>query len=526
MMSSSCAATGLDPEPKPSFRQAPLSNSPFRARNWNIASAIFLFTARVIAAIAQLKYIERFFGGPFSGLTVVSNQVLLYVTLLELGLSQAAISFLYEPILSGDSERTSALLTALRSDMRRLIAIGSLVVFPVLAIYGRFLHSRVPYSTIVAALWMVAITAFIQLSAVHFQSYLNAAERLGWVNLILGCGYLVKTAIGLAVAVYFGEYLWLPGTIALLTIVEFLLLRLAFTRHFPQFRPDKSQWAINTIRHRARFALIHKVSGVAYYQSDFIILSLTAGLIAVKNYAKYQYISAALLSIMGTVAIAVTASFAYSQLKKQAEARFRQYAQLQFVVAVLGAIACLGFFYVSPDVVRWAFGQAEIVGRWPLVLFAAALFLNVVKIADDMMITARGAFRPGYGIPIAEVPIYITLGVLLSDRFGFVGILVASAATNLLISVLVKGILLSRPVFDASRARWFTRRALNVGMALLLVTPLMPLHWAAERAFSSAILRVGFWCGSALIYGFLILRVFAVRSGGTDALISSPEMEP
>lgn len=526
MMGSSCAAAGLDSGTAPSPREERLSSATSNARSWNIASAIFLFTARVISAIAQLKYIERYFGGSFSGLTVVSNQVLLYVTLLELGLSQAAISFLYEPILHRENDRTSALLTALRSDMRRLIAMGSLAVFPVLAIYGRLLHTQVPYGTIVSALWLVAVTAFIQLAAVHFQSYLNAAERLGWVNLILGSGYLVKTAIGLAIAVRFHQYLWLPGAIALLTIAEFLLLKLAFTRHFPQFRPAIAQWASQTIRDRARFALIHKISGVAYYQSDFIILSLTAGLIAVKNYAKYQYISAALLSVMGTVAIAVTASFAYSQMRKQAEARFRQYAQLQFVVAMLGAIACLGFFYVSPEIVRWAFGQAEIIGRWPLILFAVALFLNVVKIADDMMITARGAFRPGYGIPIAEVPIYISLGVFLSRRFGFEGILVASAVTNLIISVLVKGILLSRVVFDASRTRWFTRRAVNVGMALLLGTPLLPLHSAINWAFPSAILRVSSWCGSALLYGFMVLRVFASRSRGSGALVSSPELEP
>lgn len=526
MMDRSSAAVDLTPELEPSPGQAPLPKALFGARSWNVASAIFLFTARVIASIAQLKYIERHFGGSFSGLTVVSNQVLLYVTLLELGLSQAAISFLYEPILNRDHDRTSALVTALRSDVRRMVAIGSLAVFPLLAIYGRFLHSQVLYGTIVSSLWLIAITALIQLAAVHFQSYLNAAERLGWVNLILGAGYLGKTAIGLAIALHFHQYLWLPGAICLLTVVEYLLLKLAFNRHFPQFRPAASPQAALTIRDRARFALIHKVSGVAYYQSDFIVLSLTAGLIAVKNYAKYQYISAALLSVMGTVAIAVTASFAYAQLRQNAQARFLQYARLQFVVAMLGATACLGFFFVAPDVVRWAFGQAEILGRWPLILFALALFLNVVKIADDMMITARGAFRPGFGIPIAEVPIYITLGVLLSRRFGFEGILVASAATNLLISVLVKGFVLSRRVFDASPAQWFARRAISVGAALIFVAPLLPLHWAVDRAFASSIPRAAFWCGSALLYAFVILWAFVNRSRGSSVWIASPELEP
>jgi hypothetical protein len=525
MTGSSYATAGLIPRPKNRLRLASFSRVTLSARGWNVVSAVFLFTARAIASIAQLKYIEQNFGGSYSGLTVVSNQILFYITLLELGLAQAAVSFLYEPIRRRDHETTSALVIALRFGMRRLILFGSLAIFPALVIYARFLHSRVPYATIVVALCLVAMSAFGQLASVHFQAYLNAGERLRWVNLILGAGYLIKTAIGLALALHSHEYLWLPLTISVLTVLEFLGLKLAFARQFPEFRPTEWQWAAVTIRQRARFALIHKIAGVAYYQSDFIILSLTAGLLVVKDYAKYQYVSAALFSVIGTVSIALTSSFAHGQLSRPSEARFGEYARLQFGAALLGVAALLGYFYVAPVAVRWAFGQVEIIGPWPLALFGAALFLNIVKIADDMMITARGAFRAGYGIPIVEVPIYITLGVLLSRRFGFCGILVASIATNLLISVLVKGFLLSRQVFDATRLQWFARRSLNVGKALLLSSPLILLHWLTARTFSAPALQVASWCGGTFLYGFVVFRILALRSTGAAAFIPSAEAE-
>lgn len=493
------------------------------ARVWNAGSAFFLFATRVIAAIVQLRVVEKYFGGSFSGLTVVSNQVLVYVTLLELGMAQAAISFLYEPILNRDHVRASALVLALRSSVHRVVLIGSFAIFPALAIYAHFLHSQVPYSTTISALWLVAAGAFMQLGSVHFQAYLNAAERLGWVNLILGIGFLVKTAIGLLLALHLRRYLYLPATISVLTIAEFFSLKFAFSKQFADFRKTEWREAAATIRLRAGFALIHKVAGLAYYQSDFIVLSLTLGLTAVKDYAKYQYISAALLSIIGTVSIAVTSSFAYSLLSRTAEERFAVYSRLQLGASVLATMAFLGYFYAAPDVVRLAFGNGELIGRLPLTLFGLALFLNTVKFADDMVIVAKGAFRIGYGIPICEAPLYISLGVLLTRRFGFPGILVASIVTNLLISVFVKGLVLSREVFDSSRRRWFVGRAVNVALAALLISPLMGLHYLIDYSVSAGLARSAWWCGISLLYGLIILRKSDLAVAGRLAPIQTQE---
>src|SRR6185437_15373521 len=115
-------------------------------------------------------------------------------------------------------------------------------------------------------------------------------------------GYLLKTGIGLPLALYWNDYLLLPGTVALLTAGEYLSLRIAFHRGFPQFRPVDWRDAAREIRGRARFVLIQRVAGLAYYQSDFVILSVTTSLLMVWNYAKFQYVSAALLAVVGLVA--------------------------------------------------------------------------------------------------------------------------------------------------------------------------------------------------------------------------------
>lgn len=477
-----------------------------KAHFWNAFSAVFLFAARVAVSVIQLRYVEQIWGGAYSGLNVLSNQVLLYVTLLELGLAQAAISFLYGPLLRREHLTASAIVLAVRHDVRRFIVFGALAVFPVLVVYAHFVHAAIPLTTAISTLWLIALAGFVQLAAVHYQVYLNAAERLGWVNLILGMGYLVKTSVGLFLALHFHQYLLLPGATAALTLGEFACLRYAFHRSFPTFCNADWKQAAQSIRQRARYALIHKIAGLAYYQSDFIILSLTASLVVVKDYAKYQYASAALLSMVSTIATALTSTFARGLLYRGAESRRRHYFSVQFAAALVAAVLMVGYFFAAPRLVFLAFGQAPAIGWFGLGLFCVALFLNIVKTVDDMMLNSKGAFRIGFWIPILEVPLYIALGVFLSHSYGFVGVLLASILTNLTVSVFIKGFVLAEKVFDCDARHWFFGRALNAIRALALALPLVALHSAINAGTRSANLQIAAFSALAAAYGFLILR--------------------
>lgn len=496
-----------------------------RAHTWNALSAVYLFAARVAISVVQLRVVEHLWGGAYSGLNVLSNQVLMYVLLLELGLAQAAISFLYEPLLRGEHSKASALILAVRHDIRKFVLVGFLVVFPALVVYAYFIHGAVPLSTTILTLWLIAFTGFVQLAAVHFQVYLNAAERLGWVNLTLGTGYLAKTAVGLLLAAHFHEYLLLPASTAALTLLEYACLRFAFHRSFPHFREVDWTASAQSIRMRARFALIHKIAGVAYFQSDFIVLSLTASLLVVKDYAKYQYASAALLSMVGTIAAALTSSIARTLLNNSEAARRRQYFALQFAVAVVGAVLMLGYYIAAPSVVGVAFGRAPAIGKLALGLFAVALFLNIVKLTDDVTIIAKGAFRTGFWIPILEAPLYIVLGVVLSRRYGFVGILLASILTNCAVSVITKGFVLAGRVFDATPRAWFLGRAANTIKALALVLPLLLLHIGLRAALHSSTLEILCWSSISAIYVAAILRRIFARSSVAGVHLSAMQTE-
>jgi hypothetical protein len=479
----------------------------------NVGSAIYLFAIRVIVAVLQLRFVERVWGGSYSGLNALSNQVLLYTMLLELGLAQAAITFLYEPIATGNYEKASALVSALRHDIRALLLGGAFLAFPVLAVYAHAMHSQVPMGTVLGTLWLIAFTGLVQLATLHFQVYLNAAERINRVNFVLGTGYLVKTAIGLPLAIHYHSYLLLPGTIAALTFAEYAGLKIAFHHAFPQFAfVEAWREVARAIRARAKYVTVARIAGLAYYQSDFIILSLTASLVIVKDYAKYQYVSGALLSVVGMVSVAVTTSIARLQLRHEAETRRNQYVLAQRAVAMMGAILMLGYWFTAQTVVNLAFGHSSGITKRTILLFAVALFLNIVKTADDVFLAAKGQYEVGWWIPAIEVPTYVVTGYVLSRRMGIPGILVASIFTNLTISVLWKGFVLARPIFDSTPRQWFGARMMSVARAALIASPMAVLYLAIPKYLhTGAVAQFVVTNGLAGLYALAMVRLMITQ---------------
>jgi O-antigen/teichoic acid export membrane protein len=482
----------------------------------NAVSAIVLFVARLLAAVVQLRLVDRYWGGGYTGLNALSNQVLLYVTLLELGLSQSAITLLYDPLLKRNHPRVCGIISALRHDVRMLALLGAIVIFPALAAYAWFIHGALSYATVAGTLGCIAATGMVQLLAIHFQVYLNAAEQLDKVNYTFAGGYLLKTGIGLPLAIYSNNYLLLPATIAVLTAAEFAALSAAFRGAFPQFCVVPWREPARQIRSRAKYVLIQKIAGVAYYQSDFIILSITTSLVAVKDYAKFQYVAAALLSVVGLVAASLTTSVARLQLRHRAENRRKQYVTAQMAISMIGAVLMLAFWFTARTAVTLVFGSDPAVSTASVALFGIAMFLNIVKTVDDVFIMARGAFEIGWWIPALEIPTYVITGVLLSRRIGFPGILLASIATNLLVSIGLKGIVLAGPVFDSTSRQWYFSRFCCVLKAVLAVAPLAAWYALAPRFLHPNVLR--FVATNLVGLGYMLAGIRWIISRQSSAL--------
>ncbi|HEY3928442.1 MAG TPA: hypothetical protein VGL89_08715 [Candidatus Koribacter sp.] len=477
----------------------------------NLIASLLFFFARVAAVVLQLKLVEHFFGAQYAGLNALLNQLAFYVALIELGLAAAAISLLYEPIKSEDRERTSALLFALHRDTSRLMLLALPVIAALIYGYSRSLHTSLPYFVVLATLALTAISGLVTLLSIHYQAYLNASEEIYQVHLVLGAGYLLKTAIGVALAVHLGNYLWLPATVVGVTIGEVLTMRWRFHRSFPHYVARAGRDAFAVIRNRAKYVLFHRVGGLIYYQSDFIILSLVASLALVKDYAQVQYAVAGALGLSSAVFNALTATIARRRLDAGPDARWKQYATILRTTYFLAGCAAIALFFTVPAAVQWFFGGGALPQR-DFLLFAMLLFLNIVKQVDDTLITATGTFHVGFWLPLLESTSYALLGIVLARRFGIEGIVTAGICTNLVFAVVAKSEVVARGIFEGSTRRLARTKFTTLLAAAVCVAPIFGMYVAARAIRLGPLGTVGLLNTLTIIYSLAVSWLFLRKS--------------
>lgn len=489
----------------------------------NLAASFFYFAARVLAAILQLRLIARYFGSQYAGLSALLNQLSFYVAMIELGLAAAAISLLYEPIKSGNDGQTSGLLFALQRDTRRLMLAAVPIVGLLVFGYAQHVHSTLPRPVVLATFALTAVSGSMSLLAIHYQAYLNASEQMYKVHLTLGAGHLAKTILGVAIAAATGRYVWLPITIAAISGLEVVALRTGFHRSFPAYRPGALRDAFTTIRKRAKYVLFHRIGALVYYQSDFIILSLTATLITVKQYAEVQYLIAGILGLFTAVFSALCASIARRQLGVASEARWRQYRAVAQATYVLACAVSMAFFFAAPDVLRLLFREEPASTR-TMGLFGCLLLLNLIRTVDDTYVTASGAFEVGYYLPILEGPMYIGLGVVLSRRIGMDGVIWAGIVTNVLFAVAAKTAVVAYGVLFQPLWRFVRLRIWNALVAALAAIPLFFGNLWAGKFGNRPILHLALVAAPAVLYGGAV--AFAIVRHGFAENPSRVEVGP
>ena len=413
----------------------------------SLGSAGFLFTARALAVIYQLRFANQMFGQSYGGLIALLNQITFYILLSELGLAAATTSLLFEPAHRGEHRQVKAIIRALQVDVRRIVYYLAPISFVVAGFLSLWLRKQIPFVTVLLSLLLTCTAALITFMALPYQSHFNATDRVPTRNLVLGCGFALKVVLGIVLAKAMHSFVGLTMGMAIIGLFELLVQRRLVTRVLGEdaVSTEMVAEARKAIRSRAKFVLAHRIGYLFCYQSDYIILLLSSSLSLLGYYAQYQYIYAGLLSFSLAVGGTLTARMAKRQIDLGKQSFPSLYRKTSLLAAAAAIVCGTGFYLFVDPAIRILYRSSNY-DHQAATLFAILLMLNILKMNDDLWVETTGAFHSGYYLPIMEATTYVLLGLVFVQKLHISGILYAGIATNLLFSVGLKSFVIGRGV--------------------------------------------------------------------------------
>lgn len=400
----------------------------------NILSSVVLQIITVLTGIYIPQLMIRTYGSDINGMVSSITQFISYLSLVEAGVSNAAIVALYTPLANDDKVAVNQVMSAtkifyIKSGIAFVALLLTLIIF-----YPFFVNNEIDPSMV---RWMVLILG---------SSFIVDYFFLGKYRVILTAnqkGYVITTVQSV-------------GTVfnSILTIVliyakcDILLVKLAATivyilraiyiyyyvkknygyldyKETPNYDALKQKWDV----------LVHQITGVIVNSTDVVVLTVALKNMAeVSVYTTYNLIVSNIITLVDSFSNGLCAGFgeAFAKGEKNVvKASYSTYEYIYFIIAFAGC-CCLGCLFI-PFMKLYTVNITDENYIRPVtaVLFTIITLCRGIRTPALTMIMAVGHYKQTRKAAILEASINITISFLLVYPFGINGVLLGTICSYL-----------------------------------------------------------------------------------------------
>jgi len=450
----------------------------------------------VLGFIVRYLFIATL-GIEYLGVSGLFSDLLMMLSLANLGFETAVIFSLYKPLAQGDTSKVRAYMTLYGKAYRIIglvILAAGLAVLPLLPwlIHG---GTAIPHLELYYLLFLLnSVSSYF---FVYKQAVIVADQRQYIISKIHTVHIVISNAIQIVLLVLLRNYAVVLAAQIVLGIAKNAYIARRTDRLYPYLREHRT--ANLSAEERGQFfrnlgsLMIYKVSGVVINGTDNVIISKLFGLAWVGIYSNYYLILTTLSTFIGYIFYSVAASVGNVNAAESEEKKHEIFRVLHFAnFWVFGLSTVCLWSLINPFVSLWI-GSQYVLDRWVLLAVLLNFYTTGMQNAATTVRDASGTFRLGKYGPLAAAFLNIGVSLYLADRIGLAGVFLGTVVSRLLTFFWYDPFLLYRHVFHKKVLPYFIRSlaygatVLAVAFGCDLLGRLAPAEPAAELAVRAAI---------------------------------------
>ncbi len=470
----------------------------------NMASGLLLHAINIISGFVIPRLILLNYGSTINGLTNSISQFLSYVALVEMGIGNASIVKLYEPVSVNDIDSISIIISETRRKYLRASGGYSAIVLLLSFLFPLIVRSQIGYQLSSTLFLILGINGALDFLLVGKYKALLIAMQKYYV-------YNVYHAVAATLVLVFSIPLIMNGysivVIKSLLIVFHIIEALALSLYCHYIYPDIDYNRTDHIAfEQQRGSIIIQLAAVITYNTDMITLTLFAGgssLIEVSVYSTYVLTYSVIINLLLIITNAVFPGFGELIAKKDTNELRKACDSYEFwyqtVLAVVYSVYALGFL---PFIQIYTNGVSDgnYVRPIAMICFWAAAYTAQIKDSSNILITSAGKYNESKKYYVFEAVINIVLSLLLVHKYGICGVLIATIVSHLYLdnSIIVY---VSKHITKSNIAKTYYRILRN--FALIIVFYLLEQNYITHiTSIKSWIVVIGI---IAIINGIIIV---------------------
>ena len=458
-----------------------------------------------ILGIYKVKLFLHVLGSETLGLYQLFNNIMVYVAIVDGGLSNALLFSLYKPNNANDKKKFNELLSG---GLRTFSKIG-MYVFGIAAIVSFFIiflikDSPFSYWYIVITFLLFSLSNVIEYFFVPYNALLEVKEKKYIYNLITQLGQIFISVLEIVLLLLNVEFVYILISHSIVKIITKIIEVYICKKEFPEVNVHDEKKDYSFKKYLGSL-IFHKINGLVGSNIDSLIISSILGLNSVAIYSTYNYVITMLKNILGKISSSMIALVGNS-LESNRERMYDLYLEFDSFLFYLAIIICTPLVLAINGFID-IFYEGEIATSFTIAIsFSLILFTFIIKMDTNLFVSSGGLYKETKHCAITDTIVNLILSFALVNIIGIPGVLIATAIAVIIAEYILKTRVVHKYIFHKPSSIYFMK---NIKFIILFIFDLIISYFIVKNfVLSSLITWFIFYTIFTIINALFILLIF------------------
>lgn len=401
-----------------------------------LTAALNMIVVQIVALVVSIKVLEVY-GADFHGLNSILSNVMVWVLLLEGGLTTATTVALYKPYVNGDTDKCNGIISASRIQYERIglliFVIGAIISFG----YPLVIKSEIPYWDICLMFLIMSFSTAFGIYYTRKYAVMYSVTQNEYVQQLIGIGISVLGSVIIYfIAVNRAHYLWVRAVYMIVAIATGVAVAIVIKRKykFINYRETPDHDSIKGTKH----VIAQKLTSVVRKTTPAIFISIFDTTVAASIYAVNMYGYNFVRSIMNNVLNSTQSGVGQVVAEKNESGVYEVFRSFEFVmVTVVIWLMASAMAMMMPFINIYTHNVEGVnyISYFLWLLLPINYAIQVFHLPSGVIINMNAKFKEDRNFQITSMIVMLAVMAAAGYLWGLNGVILGATIGSLVLAV-------------------------------------------------------------------------------------------
>lgn len=441
----------------------------------NVKYSLFFFILTFFLNFINRKIFIEILGIEYNGLNSLFINILSMLNLVELGVGSAMTYALYKPVAEDNKEKIVGIINfykKISTLMGIIILLIGILIIPIVLILTK---QQIPNSQVIIAYLIYLVNVNVGYYFIHKIVLLQVNQQMYLISFVDGICKTIKYLIQMLILIIYKSYIIFLLIEVVTNTFYYIWISKLIKRNYGWIKDTKGILNDNDksdIYGKVKALAIHKLSGFIVFGTDYLLMSIFGNLAWVGIYSNYMMILNFVKELIYKIFDSIVASIGILITEKDSEKTYVIFKRIFFFNFWIVSFLIIGIYNTIDYFITIWIGKEYIINNYILILMLINLYITLLRPSVEKFKESAGVYDQDKNAAILEAIVNFVASILLSLKFGVVGVVFGTVVSNICILFWVKPYVTFKYVFNRSSKEYFKMffKYTTIGLIILLIT--------------------------------------------------------